>query len=436
MEVLDSRGNPTVMCEVWTETGYGRAIVPSGASTGEYEAVELRDGDKGRYMGKGVSRAVSNVNNVIGPKLKNKFDVSDQEKIDKFMIKIDGTENKSLYGANAILSVSLACAHCAASEKKVPLYKYVGDLFAEMKDGGAASGAQKPVTSSKWLLPLPMFNVINGGAHGDNNLDIQEFMIMPIGAKNCTEAVRMASEVFHSLQKVLHSRNLSTNVGDEGGFSPSLGSNREGLELLMTAVQNAGYKPGVDFGFCLDIAASEFYNKDTKKYDLAGEGRSLTAAEMADFYAGLVDSFPILSIEDGLDQNDFEGYAEFTRRLGGRIQIVGDDFFCTNVKRLERGISMGACNSILIKLNQIGTLTETLQCIKLAQDHGYTTVISHRSGETEDVSIADIAVAVSSGQIKTGSCSRTDRIAKYNRLMYIENELGYKASFKCPLPRR
>jgi len=424
MEVLDSRGNPTVMCEVWTEAGYGRAIVPSGASTGEYEAVELRDGDKSRYMGKGVTKAVSNVNNVIGPKLRNKFDAADQEKIDRFMIKIDGTENKSLYGANAILAVSLACAHCAASEKKIPLYKYVGDIFAEM--GGI---------TPKGLLPMPMFNVINGGAHGDNNLDIQEFMIMPLSAKTCTEAVRMASEVFHNLQKVLQSKNLSTNVGDEGGFSPSLGSNREGLELLITAVQAAGYKPGVDFGFCLDVAASELYNRETGKYDLAGEGRSLTASEMVDFYAGLVDKFPIVSIEDGLDQNDFDGYAEFTRRMGGRIQLVGDDFFVTNVKRLEKGIQMGCCNSILIKLNQIGTLTETLQCIKLAHDNHYTAVVSHRSGETEDVSIADIVVAVSGGQIKTGSVSRTDRIAKYNRLMYIENELGKKAAFKMPFAK-
>ena len=423
MEVLDSRGNPTVMCEVWTDGGYGRAIVPSGASTGEYEAIELRDNDKGRYLGKGVIKAVSSINNVIGPKLKNKFDVADQEKIDRFMLKMDGTDNKALLGANAILAVSLAAAHCAASEKKVPLYQHI----CETHKGGCCD---KKGCCQK-LLPLPMMNIINGGAHGDNNLDCQEFMIMPIGAKTCTESVRMGAEVFHNLKKILKDKGLPTNVGDEGGFAPSLGSNREGLELCMTAIKKAGYVPGKDIGICLDVAASEFFADGKYSFD----GKKLSTKEMIDLYESWVNEFPIVSIEDGLDQNDWDGYAEMTKRLGKRIQIVGDDFFCTNPVRLKKGIDQGCCNSILVKLNQIGSLTETLECIKMAHDAGYTTVISHRSGETEDVTIADLAVAVSAGQIKTGSMSRTDRTAKYNRLMYIESELNGKATFKNPFAK-
>jgi len=421
LELIDSRGNPTVGCVVTTEMGRGMAIVPSGASTGEYEAVELRDNDKTRYLGKGVLKAVSNINNIIGPKLKNKFDVTDQAKIDAAILAMDGTSDKHILGANAILAVSLAVAHCAADEKKIPLHKHISEIFTSI-GGGAA----------KNLLPMPMCNLINGGAHGDNNVDIQEFMVMPLSAKNAAEAIRMSAEVFHNLKKVLKEKGLSTNVGDEGGFSPNLESNKQALELLMQAIKNAGYTPGKDFGFTLDVAASEFYNPKTAKYSLAGENKIMTATEMIDYYEKLVNEFPIVSIEDALDQNDYEGYAEFTRRLGNRIQIVGDDFFCTNVTRLKKGIDMKACNSILVKLNQIGSLMETLQCIKMAHDAGYTTVISHRSGETEDSTIADLAVAVNAGQIKTGSLSRTDRIAKYNRLLYIENQLGKKATFKSP----
>jgi len=415
LEVLDSRGNPTIMCEVWSENGYGRAIVPSGASTGEYEAVELRDGDKGRYLGKGVVKAVSNVNNVIGPRLKGKFDVSDQEKIDRFMIKMDGTHNKNLLGANAILAVSLACAHCAAAEKKIPLYQYISELYFGEKTKGTR-------------LPLPMMNIINGGAHADNNLDCQEFMIVPMGAKTVAEAIRMGAEVFHNLKKVLKDKGLNTNVGDEGGFAPNLGSNKEGLECVMNAIKKAGYTPGKDIGITLDVAASEFFKDGKYHFD----GKQLTSKQMIDIYESWVNEFPIVSIEDGLDQNDWDGYVEFTKRLGNRIQLVGDDFFVTNPERLKQGIEKNACNSVLVKVNQIGSLTETLECIKMAHDNNYTTIISHRSGETEDVSIADIAVGVNAGQIKTGSLSRTDRVAKYNRLMYIENELDKKATFKNP----
>ena len=418
MEVLDSRGNPTVMCEVWTTSGYGKAIVPSGASTGEHEAVELRDGDKKRYQGKGVQKAVANVNDVIAPKLKGKVEVSEQEKIDSLMIKLDGTDNKAVLGANAILAVSIACARCAADEKKLPIYEYIRGIN---KGKGA-----------KYDLPMPMFNVINGGAHGDNNLDFQEFMIMPVSAKTCTEAVRMGSEIFHTLKKVLKDKGLSTNVGDEGGFSPNLKSNKEALTLLMQAIEKAGFVPGKDVVFCLDIAASEFYDEKSGKYILAGEKKKYSTAEMISYYEKLVKEFPVVSIEDGLDQNDWAGYVELTKRLGKSTQIMGDDFFCTNVSRLKKGIDMGACNSILIKLNQIGSLTETLNCINMAHKAGYTTVISHRSGETEDTTIADVATAVNAGQIKTGSISRTDRVAKYNRLMYIEDELGKKAAFKSP----
>jgi enolase len=426
-EVLDSRGNPTIEVEVTTETGYGRAIVPSGASTGEYEAVELRDEDKSRYMGKGVLKAVSNVNNVIGPKLKGKFDVSDQRKIDEAMIKMDDTDNKGRLGANAILAVSLACAHCAADEKKTPLYLYLTELYNGLNPKHNKKG--------EYLLPLPMMNIINGGAHADNNLDCQEFMIMPIGAPTCAEAIRMGAEVFHNLKKVLKGKGLNTNVGDEGGFAPSLDSNRAGLDCVMTAIKQAGYTAGKDFGIALDVAASEFYDRATGKYSF--DGKKLTNIEMIDIYEKWVKEFPIVSIEDGLDQNDWDGYVEFTKRLGGKIQLVGDDFFVTNPKRLKQGIEKGACNSILVKVNQIGSLSETLDCIKMAHEAGYTTVISHRSGETEDTTIADIAVAVGAGQIKTGSLSRTDRICKYNRLMYIEGHLPArtKAVFKNPFAK-
>ena len=424
MEVLDSRGNPTVMAEVWTSKGYGKAIVPSGASTGEYEAIELRDGDKGRYLGKGVTKAVSNVNNVIGPKLIGKFDITEQAKIDNFMIGLDGTANKALLGANAILAVSLAVANCAADENNVETYEYVGDLFK-------AIGGKTDVNR----LPLPMMNVINGGAHGDDNMDIQEIMIMPVSAKTCAEAVRMGAEVFHNLKKVLKANKLVTAVGDEGGFAPKVKGTAHALDLLTEAIKGAGYTAGKDICFAFDAAASEFYNKATGKYDMTVEGKSLDVNQMISYYEDLMKRYPVVSYEDLLDQNDWAGYIELTKRIGKKVQIVGDDFFVTNTERLERGIKEGACNSILIKVNQIGSLTETLACIKMAYDAGYTCVISHRSGETEDTFIADLAVAVGSGQIKTGSMSRTDRIAKYNRLIYIENELGKKAKFGNPFKK-
>jgi len=427
MEVLDSRGNPTVMAEVYTEKGYGKAIVPSGASTGEYEAVELRDGDKGRYLGKGVLKAVDNVNKIIAPKLIGAFDVTDQAGIDEFMLKLDGTENKAKLGANAILAVSLACAICAADELGVKLYSYICKLYSQ--DANCkAEGCTKAS-----LLPLPMMNIINGGAHGDNNLDCQEFMIVPISAKTVAEAVRMGAEVFHNLKKVLKDMGCNTNVGDEGGFAPNLGSNKEGLQVVMTAIEKAGYKPGKDIAFALDVAASEFFSRETGKYTF--DGKELTSTQMIDIYENWVKEFPIVSIEDGLDQNDWDGYVEFTKRLGKKIQLMGDDFFVTNPKRLAEGIAKGACNSILVKVNQIGSLTETLECIRTAHKAKYTTIISHRSGETEDTTIADIAVATGAGQIKTGSLSRTDRVCKYNRLMYIERELGKLARFENPFKR-
>ena len=407
IEVLDSRGNPTVMAEVWagTKNNYGWAIVPSGASTGEFEAVELRDGDKARYHGKGVSKAVDNINKVIAPALIGK-NVTCQAAIDKLMIKLDGTPNKSKLGANAILAVSLACMYAAADAKKMAPYEYMASLYGASGD----------------VLPAPMMNILNGGAHGDNNVDIQEFMIQPKTHKNVADAIRMGSEVFHCLRAILKGRGLNTNVGDEGGFAPNLSSNREGLEVVAQAVTNAGYKLGVDFGLTLDVAASEFYSKETRRYTFDGKQR--TSKDMIAYYEELCRDFPIVSIEDGLDQDDWKGYTELTNRLGKKIQIVGDDFFCTNTKRLSKGIKMGACNSILVKLNQIGSLTETLNCIKMAHNAGYTTVISHRSGETEDTTIADLAVAVNAGQIKTGSLSRTDRTAKYNRLIRIADQLG------------
>ncbi|WP_338778404.1 phosphopyruvate hydratase [Metabacillus sp. FJAT-52054] len=405
-EVLDSRGNPTVEVEVYTESGaFGRALVPSGASTGEHEAVELRDGDKDRYLGKGVLQAVENVNNVIAEEIIG-LDVTDQVGIDTIMIELDGTENKGKLGANAILGVSMAVAHAAADFVGLPLYRYLGGFNAKQ-------------------LPTPMMNIINGGSHADNNVDFQEFMILPIGAPTFKEAIRMGAEVFHALKSVLKAKGLNTAVGDEGGFAPNLGSNREALEVIVEAITKAGYEAGKDIMLGMDVASSEFYNKETGKYDLAGEGRNgLSSAEMVDFYEQLVNEFPILSIEDGLDENDWDGHKLLTDRIGGRVQLVGDDLFVTNTKKLAQGIEQGVGNSILIKVNQIGTLTETFEAIEMAKRAGYTAVVSHRSGETEDATIADIAVATNAGQIKTGSMSRTDRIAKYNQLLRIEDELG------------
>jgi enolase len=410
-EVLDSRGNPTVEVEVHTESGFfGRAIVPSGASTGEHEAVELRDGDKSRYLGKGVQNAVNNVNNLIAEMIFG-MDVTDQVGIDRAMIELDGTENKSKLGANAILGVSMAVAHAAAESVGLPLYRYLGGFNAKQ-------------------LPTPMMNIINGGSHADNNVDFQEFMILPVGAPTFKEAIRMGAEVFHALKSVLSSKGLNTAVGDEGGFAPNLGSNREALEVIIEAIKNAGYEAGKDILLGMDVASSEFYNKETGKYDLAGEGRTgLSSADMVDFYEELVNEFPIISIEDGLDENDWEGHKMLTDRIGNRVQLVGDDLFVTNTKKLAEGIEKGIANSILIKVNQIGTLTETFEAIEMAKRAGYTAVVSHRSGETEDATIADIAVATNAGQIKTGSMSRTDRIAKYNQLLRIEDELGELAVY-------
>ena len=410
-EVLDSRGNPTVEVEIITESGFfGRAIVPSGASTGEHEAVELRDGDKSRYLGKGVQKAVDNVNNIIEEAILG-IDVTDQVGIDRIMIELDGTENKGKLGANAILGVSMAAAHAAAESVGLPLYRYLGGFNAKQ-------------------LPTPMMNIINGGSHADNNVDFQEFMIMPVGAPSFKEAIRMGAEVFHELKKVLSGKGLNTAVGDEGGFAPNLGSNREALEVIIEAIRNAGYEAGKDIYLAMDVASSEFYNKETGKYDLAGEGRTgLTSEDMVNLYEELVNEFPIISIEDGLDENDWEGHKLLTERIGGKVQLVGDDLFVTNTKKLAQGIEQGVGNSILIKVNQIGTLTETFEAIEMAKRAGYTAVVSHRSGETEDATIADIAVATNAGQIKTGSMSRTDRIAKYNQLLRIEDELGELAVY-------
>jgi len=411
-EVLDSRGNPTVEVEVYTEDGgFGRALVPSGASTGEYEAVELRDGDKSRYLGKGVEKAVSNVNDILAEEIVG-YEVTDQVAIDRRMIEVDGTENKGKLGANAILGVSLAVARAAADELGLPLYQYLGGFNSKQ-------------------LPVPMMNIINGGSHADNNVDFQEFMILPVGAPNFKEAIRMGTEVFHNLKAVLHSKGLNTAVGDEGGFAPNLGSNREALEVILEAIEKAGYKAGEEIFLGMDVASSEFYNKETGKYDLAGEGRTgLSSQDMVDFYEQLCNDFPILSIEDGLDENDWDGHKLLTERLGGKVQLVGDDLFVTNTKKLAEGIEKGIANSILIKVNQIGTLTETFDAIEMAKRAGYTAVVSHRSGETEDSTIADIAVATNAGQIKTGSASRTDRIAKYNQLLRIEDELGESAVYQ------
>ncbi|HHT39661.1 MAG: phosphopyruvate hydratase [Acholeplasmatales bacterium] len=410
-EVLDSRGNPTVEVEVYTESGaFGRALVPSGASTGEHEAVELRDGDKNRYLGKGVLKAVNNVNDIIAEHVLG-LNVLFQVEIDQEMIELDGTPNKGKLGANAILGVSMAVARAAAEYLGVSIYNYLGGFNARQ-------------------LPVPMMNILNGGSHADNNVDFQEFMIMPIGAPNFTEAVRWGTEVFHHLKAVLQKRGLNTSVGDEGGFAPNLSSNEEALKVILEAIKNAGYQPGKDIYLALDVAASEFYNKETQKYVLAGENnRELTSAELSDFYEELVNKYPIISIEDGLDENDWDGWAYLTKKLAAKIQLVGDDLFVTNTKKLAEGIEKNIANSILIKVNQIGTLTETFEAIEMAKRAGYTAVISHRSGETEDSTIADIAVAANAGQIKTGSASRTDRVAKYNQLMRIEDELGEGAKY-------
>lgn len=409
-EVIDSRGNPTVEVEIYTESdGFGRAIVPSGASTGEYEAVELRDGDKKRYNGKGVLKAVSNVNDIIGPEIIG-MNVFDQVAIDKFMIELDGTDNKSKLGANAILGVSLAVSKAASDLCGLSLYNYLGGFNAKE-------------------LPTPMMNILNGGAHADWCTDIQEFMIMPVGAKTFKEAIRMGAEVFHALKNVLKEKGYTTSVGDEGGYAPKLASNEEAFELILEAVKNAGYKKEKDIRIAIDVASSEFYNPETKKYELKSEGKELTSKEMVDYYEYLCNKYPIISIEDGLDENDWVGFKELTDRLGDHVQLVGDDLFVTNTKRLAKGISDGIGNAILIKVNQIGTLTETFEAVQMAQKAGYAAIISHRSGETEDTIIADIAVGLNAGQIKTGSMSRTDRVAKYNQLLRIEDELGTTAVY-------
>ena len=409
-EVLDSRGNPTVEVEVVLESGaQGRAIVPSGASTGAFEAVELRDGDKSRYLGKGTQTAVDNVNNIIAEQLEG-MESTDQPGIDALLIELDGTHNKGKLGANAILGVSMAVARASADELGLPLYQYIGGVNAKQ-------------------LPVPMMNILNGGEHADNSVDVQEFMILPVGAPSFKEGLRMGAEVFHSLKKVLSERGLACGVGDEGGFAPNLGSNREALELIVEAIKAAGYEPGKDVMLGLDVAASEMYNEETKKYVLAGEGKELTAAEMVDLYEDWTTNFPIITIEDGLDEEDWAGWKVLTERLGKKVQLVGDDLFVTNTERLERGIEAGVANSILIKVNQIGTITETLDAIEMAKRAGYTAVISHRSGETEDTTIADLAVAVNAGQIKTGAPSRTDRVAKYNQLLRIEETVGDQARY-------
>jgi enolase len=407
-EILDSRGNPTVEADVILESGaMGRAAAPSGASTGEREAIELRDGDKSRYLGKGVTRAVSHVNNELAGVAIGR-ECNDQGGLDLAMIELDGSENKSNLGANALLAVSLANAQAGASEAGQPLYRFLGGDNAN-------------------LLPVPMMNIINGGAHADNSVDMQEFMILPVGAPSFSEALRYGTEVFHSLKSVLGAKGMNTAVGDEGGFAPDLSSNEEAIEVILTAIEKAGYQAGTDIYLGLDVASSEFY--ESGKYILASENRSFDAVGFADYLAGWVDQYPIISIEDGMDEGDWEGWAVLTEQLGSKIQLVGDDLFVTNTNILARGIEQGIANSILIKFNQIGTLTETLDAISMAHEAGYSTVISHRSGETEDVAIADLAVATTAGQIKTGSLSRSDRVAKYNQLLRIESMLGEAARY-------
>ena len=404
-EVLDSRGNPTVEVDIYLESGVmGRAIVPSGASTGSYEALELRDSHEKRYKGKGVLKVVSNVNNVIGPYIRG-YNVLDQPGLDRLLIDLDGTKNKGKLGANGILGVSVAAAKAAAEHLDLPFFQYLGGVNAK-------------------VLPVPMMNILNGGSHADSNVDLQEFMIMPVGAESFKEAVRMGAEVFHELKGVLKKKGLATSVGDEGGFAPNLKSNEEALGVIMEAIKLSGYKPLEDIALALDAAASEFYDDKKKLYVLKGEGVTKTSKELIDLYEEWVNKYPVISIEDGLSEDDWEGFKEMTERLGDKIQIVGDDLFVTNTERLKKGIEEKAANSILIKINQIGTLTETLDAVQMAKRGGFTTVISHRSGETEDVTIADLSVATNAGQIKTGSLSRTDRVAKYNQLIRIEEILG------------
>ncbi|HQS96919.1 MAG: phosphopyruvate hydratase [Novosphingobium sp. 17-62-19] len=407
-EILDSRGNPTVEVDILLEDGsFGRAAVPSGASTGAHEAVELRDGDKARYLGKGVTKAVTAVNSDIAEAILG-LDAEDQRDIDFAMIELDGTENKSRLGANAILGVSLAVAKAAADARGMPLYSYVGGVSAH-------------------VLPVPMMNIINGGEHADNPIDFQEFMIMPVGAPSLAEAVRWGAEIFHTLKKGLQEKGLNTSVGDEGGFAPNLASTRDALDFIMASVEKAGFKPGTDIMLALDCAATEFFKGG--KYEISGEGLSLSPDAMADYLAALCDAYPIISIEDGMSEDDFEGWAALTSKVGKRVQLVGDDLFVTNPRRLEMGIGKGLANSLLVKVNQIGTLTETLEAVSIAQRNGYTAVMSHRSGETEDATIADLAVATNCGQIKTGSLARSDRLAKYNQLIRIEEELGMSARY-------
>lgn len=409
-EVLDSRGNPTIEVEVWLDNGVmGRAIVPSGASTGVHEAVELRDGDKKRYGGKGVLNAVDNVNEVIAPQIIG-LDPCDQPGLDATLCELDGTENKGNLGANAILGVSMAAARAAAEDLGLPLFQYLGGINAK-------------------VLPTPMMNIMNGGEHANNSLDIQEFMIIPAGADSFHEALRMGAETFHALKNLLNAKGYNTAVGDEGGFAPSLKKNTQAIDLIVEAIKKAGYKPGEDIFIGLDVAASEMYDEETKIYNLKGEGVKKTADEMVAYYQELVEKYPILTIEDGMAEDDWTGWKKLTKALGKKIQLVGDDLFVTNTKRLEEGIKKGVTNSILIKVNQIGTLTETFDAIEMAKRAGYTAVVSHRSGETEDTTIADIVVATNAGQIKTGSLSRTDRIAKYNQLLRIEDILGDSAQY-------
>jgi len=409
-EILDSRGNPTVEVDVVLECGaIGSAAVPSGASTGEHEAIELRDGDKSRYLGKGVTKAVENVNEIIAEEIIGE-DATEQIIIDKILLELDGTENKAKLGANAILGVSLAVAKAAANALDLPLYQYIGGVHAR-------------------TLPVPMMNILNGGAHADNNVDLQEFMVMPAGASTFAEALRMGTETFHSLKAVLKAKGYNTAVGDEGGFAPNLHSNEEALQVIMEAIKKTGYEAGKQIFIALDPASSEFFNAETKKYELKSENKELTPEDMVDYYANLVEKYPIVSIEDGMAEDDWDGWKIMTDKLGHKIQLVGDDLFVTNTKRLKQGIEQGICNSILIKVNQIGTLTETLDAIEMAHRAGYTAVVSHRSGETEDNTIADIAVAANTGQIKTGSASRSDRICKYNQLLRIEENLGEAALF-------
>ena len=406
-EVMDSRGNPTVETDVYLESGaWGRACAPSGASTGSREALELRDGDKARYLGKGVLKAVAAVNEDIQSALLGK-DALDRRAVDKLMIDLDGTENKEKFGANAILAVSLATAKAAAMEKNIPLYQHISEING---------------TAGEYSMPVPMMNIINGGEHADNNVDIQEFMVQPVGAPNFREALRMGAEIFHSLKKVLSAKGLSTAVGDEGGFAPNLSSNEEALKVIIQAVENAGYEMNKDVTLALDCAASEFYVDG--QYDLKGEGKVFSSEQFSDYLAELADKYPIISIEDGLDESDWDGWAYLTSKTGEKVQLVGDDLFVTNTKILKRGIDNGVGNSILIKFNQIGSLSETLDAIKMAKDAGFTAVISHRSGETEDATIADLAVGTAAGQIKTGSLCRSDRVAKYNQLLRIEEALG------------